>query len=484
LTVIKAYKLKIFKKMNQLLKTNVGLKTKRLGNLFVNQNYKGMSLVKSLKLVTVLTFFTIVGCGPKNTGDLIGVQGRRVWFHPNPFGMVYIPSGSFHTGQSDQDIFHSYLAPNKQMSVVSFWMDETEITNNEYRQFVQHVIDSIAITMLDDDRYFIEDEETGDRYINWRNVSRYFDINDPEIQDDIEDLFLAQDERFRSKKEVDARKLFYKYEWIDYHYAATDKENLDRYNPANRKKYIKKERTLIYPDTLCFIRDFTYTYNEPMARHYFHHVKYDDYPVVGVNWHMATAFSYWRTYFKDDYWLMLGAPPTEDFRLPTEFEWEYAARAGRIGTKYPWGGPYTRNSKGCMLANFKPLRGNYGADGGMYSVRADAYFPNDYGLYNMAGNVSEWTRNAYEESANIFTHDLNGDYRISIPEYVEENGKFSQEKSPITLKRKVIRGGSWKDIAYFIENGSRTYEYQDSCRSYIGFRCVQNYIGRSNKDSK
>jgi sulfatase modifying factor 1 len=436
------------------------------------------------RTVFLIGLFTLVGCGPKTTGDLIGVQGRRVWFHPNPFGMVYIPSGSFHTGQSDQDIFHSYLAPNKQMTIASFWMDETEITNNEYRQFVQYVIDSIAITMYDNDEFFIEDEETGERFINWRAVNRYFDINDPLVQEEIPDLYMPENERFRHKKEVDTRKLFYQYEWTDYHYAATDVLNQDRYNPQKRDKYHKKERTLIYPDTLCFIRDFTYSFNEPMARHYFHHVKYDDYPVVGVNWHMANAFSYWRTYYKEDYWRMIGAPPTEDFRLPTEYEWEYASRGGLIGNKYPWGGPYTRNSKGCMLANFKPLRGNYGADGGVYAVRADAYFPNDYGLYNMAGNVSEWTRNAFEISSNIFTHDLNGDYRISIPEYIEQGGRFTQEQSDITLKRKTLKGGSWKDVAYFLENGSRSYEYQDSCRSFIGFRCVQSYIGRSNKDSK
>lgn len=464
----------------ELLSTLSGL----LGNKPAGQKTLGSRLQRSIKAIAMIGLFTVVGCGPGNTGDLIGVQGRRLWFHPAPYGMVYVPSGSYHTGQSDQDIFHSYLAPNKQMSIAGFWMDETEITNNEYRQFVNYVIDSIAIMMLDNDEYFIEDEETGDRFINWRAVRRYFDVTDPAIQEDIADLYLSPDERFRHKKEINTRLLFYKYEWIDYHAAATDGENLDRYNPAPRKKYIRKERTLIYPDTLCFIRDFTYSYNEPMARQYFHHVKYDDYPVVGVNWHMATAFSYWRTYSKEDYWTSIGAPPTEDFRLPTEFEFEYAARGGRNGNKYPWGGPYTRNSKGCMLANFKPLRGNYGADGGMYTVRADSYFPNDYGLYNMSGNVAEWTRNTFEESTNIFAHDLNGDYRISIPEYIEQNGKFTREGSDITLKRKTLKGGSWKDIAYFLENGSRTYEYQDSCRSYIGFRNVQSYIGRSNKDSK
>jgi gliding motility-associated lipoprotein GldK len=165
--------------------------------------------------------------------------------------------------------------------------------------------------------------------------------------------------------------------------------------------------------------------------------------------------------------------------LPSEAEWERAARGDLNLNMYPWGGPYTRNSKGCMLANFKPLRGNYGADGGMYPVRVDSYFPNDYGLYNMAGNVAEWTVNAWSEQSHIFTHDLNPDYRISVP----ETGAVAASTS-MTMKRKVIKGGSWKDVAYFIQNGSRTYEYQDTCKSYVGFRCIQNYIGRSNKDRK
>ena len=76
--------------------------------------------------------------------ELIGVQGRSPWFHPQPYGTVYIPTGTFHTGQSDEDIFHTYIAPNKQISVHAMWMDDTEITNNEYRQFVEYVKDSIA----------------------------------------------------------------------------------------------------------------------------------------------------------------------------------------------------------------------------------------------------------------------------------------------------------------------------------------------------
>lgn len=439
---------------------------------FVNSLLKPFanSTVRNTGIVAVIV---LLACGPADTGDLTGVPGRRPWFHPQPPGTVYIPSGTFHTGQADQDIFQSYIEPNRQMTIVAFWMDETEITNNEYRQFVNHVVDSIARYLLDEDELFYEEDDDGNRWINWNRP-----LDWEKYREELEDMFYQPSERFRYKRQLDTRKLFYKYQWFDYVAAA----NLDRnkYKPMDRSQFIHEEETLIYPDTLCWVRDFTYSYNEPMARVYFWHPKYDDYPVVGVNWHQANAFCAWRTIRKTSYWEAAGnLPNTEDFRLPTEYEWEYAARGGRIGNKYPWGGPYARNSKGCMLANFKPLRGNYGADGGVYPVRADSYFPNDWGLYNMSGNVSEWTSTAWEVANNAIVHDLNGENYRRVP----ERGPVA-EATPISHKRKVIRGGSWKDVAYFIECGARTYEYQDTSKSYVGFRCVQSYIGRSNKDRK
>jgi gliding motility-associated lipoprotein GldK len=157
-----------------------------------------------------------------------------------------------------------------------------------------------------------------------------------------------------------------------------------------------------------------------------------------------------------------------DYRLPSETEWEYAARGGLESSPYPWGGNYTRNYLGCFIANFKPLRGNYTDDGGIQTVIVAHYEPNEWGLYDMAGNVAEWTQTAFDESAYSFTGDMNTDNYYS-----------ALDDDPIVLKRKVVRGGSWKDIAYYMQCSSRTYEYQDSAKSYIGFRCVQTYLGRS-----
>jgi formylglycine-generating enzyme required for sulfatase activity len=113
------------------------------------------------------------------------------------------------------------------------------------------------------------------------------------------------------------------------------------------------------------------------------------------------------------------------------------------------------------------MRGNYTDDGGFHTVRVATYNPNNFGLYEMAGNVAEWTNNAYDEAAYNFAHDLNMDYQYE-----------ANDNDLPALKRKVIRGGSWKDISYYTQVGTRTYEYQDTAKCYIGFRCVMSYLGR------
>ena len=197
-----------------------------------------------------------------------------------------------------------------------------------------------------------------------------------------------------------------------------------------------------------------------MHNDYFWHDAYSDYPVVGVTWHQAKAFCEWRTLTKNAYQKTKKKKSlVPNFRLPTEAEWEYAARGGLQGAMYPWGGPYTKNDRGCFMANFKPMRGDYAVDQALYTVEANAYDPNGFNLYNMSGNVSEWVDSSYEPEAY--------DFSITMNPNVNKEGN----------NKKVIRGGSWKDVKYFLQVSSRDYEYADQPRSYIGFRTVHDYLG-------
>ena len=123
--------------------------------------------------------------------------------------------------------------------------------------------------------------------------------------------------------------------------------------------------------------------------------------------------------------------------------------------------------QGAIRANFVRGRGDYmgvaGAlnDGADVTAPVESYWPNDYGLYNMSGNVAEWTSSVYYGGAYNFQHDMNPDIRWN-----------AKDSDPPRMKRKVIRGGSWKDIGFFLQTSTRAFEYQDTAKSYIGFRCV------------
>ena len=415
-------------------------------------------------LIGIVCLFA--ACNGGYNGQLLGVLDRPEWNTIVPYGMIYIPSGTLHIGQSDQDINNALIQKPKSISIQGFFMDETEISNNEYRQFVEFVKDSIAHKILGGD-YLIDDNA-----VNWHEK---IDWEDEEVQDNLASMYTPENQRILGRKEINTKLLNYVYYWVDFKTAAKEENRTSGSNPHNsdfdRSSVIMSEIVNVYPDTLCWVHDFTYSYNEPMTRNYFWHPAFDNYPVVGVDWKQVTAFSKWRTRFWNDFRTELGDVINDEFRLPTESEWEYAARGGRDISPYPWGGPYMRNKKGCILANFKPGRGDYPDDGGFYTVKVDAYFPNDYGLYNMAGNVSEWTSTAFYENSYSFVWDLNPDIQYN-----------AQNSDAITLKRKVIRGGSWKDIAYYCQTGVRNYEYQDSAKAYVGFRDVLTFLGRSIND--
>jgi gliding motility-associated lipoprotein GldK len=444
--------------------------------------------MKKLVFLILIVALILSGCHPNSAGngELNGVQKREKWFEPEPYGMVKVPMGSYVVGPNDEDPTFAMNSQSKTISVDAFWMDETEITNNEYRQFVYWVIDSLTRKTLGEqfpDEYLISEDKNKNPidppFINWDTK---IDTRDADVLTALEQLYVPENERFFRRKELDTRKLVYSYQDINYQEAAKETRNykrsiqnsdksinyyLDTVLASDRAKFIKSYQISIYPDTLCWISDFTYSYNDPMAKMYFWHPGFDDYPVVGVTWEQAQAFCVWRTQLFNNFLLQgKGGATVQNYRLPTEYEWEYASRGGRNLSMYPWGSPYTRNNKGCFLANFKPLRGNYVDDGFLKPSPVGSFEPNDYNLYDMSGNVAEWTISAFDEAAYSFTHDLNPNYEYSaLP-----------SESPV-MKRKVVRGGSWKDIATYLQNGTRSYEYQDSAKSYIGFRCIRSTMG-------
>ena len=447
--------------------------------------------MKKLFFLLAASVVLFYGCSSRSeNGELVGVLDRNQFEDIDLKGMVFVNQGNFSMGAGVQNNTYGVTLQPRTMQVSSFFMDETEITNNEYRQFVFWVTDSIVRRMLAEagveGEYQIEENEYGEPLdppmLNKKTKIRW---NDAETREALNDLYVAEKDRYFGRREIDASKLNYEYYWIDYADAARKEagvQNKEEHRGTmytarprglnNRTAFVHKERINVYPDTLCWVHDYTYSMNDDFTRNYFCSSAYDNYPVVGVSWLQAKAFCIWRSHFLNDYLESINYSHMNDFRLPSEAEWEFAARGGIAAESYPWGGPYVRNPNGCFLANYEPLRGAYDDDGGVRTLVVGHYAPNDYGLYDMSGNVSEWCADAYNENTYIVANALSPYYNYN-----------AKESDPIALKLKVVRGGSWKDQKYFIQVQTRAFEFQDTSKCYIGFRCIQPYLGRVKGDN-
>ncbi|MFP4018715.1 MAG: formylglycine-generating enzyme family protein, partial [Bacteroidales bacterium] len=224
------------------------------------------------KLILFSTFLVfIVSCGKYKGGELVGVKGRKDWQEPQPYGMVFVPMGSFTMGPSDEDASWANTTKSKTVSVDAFWMDETEITNNEYRQFVEYVKDSILRWNLGEqiEDFRITEDEFGNPLdpprINWETE---IDPTDEEQREIIDEMYYGEQDRLFGRKQIDTRKLIYEYYWIDYQQAAKRSNMYDHESQQydgtvinqegeemeidSRQAFIMRGQVNVYPDTLVW----------------------------------------------------------------------------------------------------------------------------------------------------------------------------------------------------------------------------------------
>lgn len=287
--------------------------------------------------------------------------------------------------------------------------------------------------------------------------------------------------------------------WLEYlHYVKRDSSE-DFYRSA-------------LPDTTVWWGQMQY--NDPYVDHYFRYPGFRFFPVVGVSWLQANDYCRWRTDFVNTMLAKAagveipkggGRIPLEtgvvlpDYRLPTEAEWEYAAKA-LAGTQYldenqthqriyPWDGhslrqPHGKNM-GMFLANFKRGRGDYAGiagsqnDGAIITTEIFSYPPNDFGLYNMAGNVSEWVYDVYRPLTYEkygYQNELNAVRRDGYKDPASSYDKAGYQ-SLIDDHIRVYKGGSWQDVAYWLACGTRRYMAEDTATATIGFRCCMVQAG-------
>ena len=467
---------------------------------------KGMTAKRFLPFY-LSTFLLVLfsGCFGSKLASSEGGEGTgtggRSFNEPTPYGMTLIKRGHLKMGMETQDSLWGRKTPIRDISVDGFWMDETEVTNSKYRQFVNYVRDSILrerLAEIDETYRTVKTDKEGNEIgsvINWKKALPRKPSEDE--QEIIDGLYATNP--VTGEKMLDCHQMNYRYEVYDYTAAALRRNRLipeERYlntdiavNP-NEEVWISKDTAYIddegkivretinrqlsgpwdflntyivniYPDTTCWVNDFPNADNEKYMRYYFSNPAYNDYPVVGVTWEQANAFCHWRTEY-----LLKGLGPAARFvqryRLPTEAEWEYAAR-GKDQNEFPWDNEDVASGKGCFFANFKPDDGNYTKDGNLITSRVGIYSSNSNGLYDMAGNVAEWTSTVYTEAGVDAMNDINPQLSYN-----------AAKEDPYRMKKKSVRGGSWKDPESYIRSAWRSSEYQNQPRSYVGFRCVRS----------
>lgn len=483
-----------------------------------------------------------------------------------PAGMVYVPGGTTIIKYSQQATDSNCI---KKVSLSSFFIDKCEVTNQQYRQFVEWVVDSFIITkyMKDEDKYYrdakVLDSASNSmntvRRLNWSKINHKDIMDNNDIRAKIKDIL---DERGQIIR--DSIKFSFSY------------LRANGTNPKVKVGTYASEVVRVYPDEEIWAKDITNAQTDILVENYFNSEPYDDYPVVGVTWKQARAFTYWRSLTGNAFNGFSGSNMNTfklAFSLPSEAQWVYAAeqdlrafnkllnnssaskatedalakkdskadatdkkddkiavadeskgKKGKKGKKvakdstatvaktpvvdvpaddtktatttdaaydpnsswtattattvdnsssliadtlafYDPSIPDEKNlvptDKNGLTANFKQDEGDYNNDGSAFTVPVMSYAPNSFGIYNMIGNVSEWTMDEYSPSTFAFVSDVN-------PVLLYDAD--STDAAP--MRRKVVRGGSFLSPAKALSPYNREYEIQEVAHCYIGFRCV------------
>jgi formylglycine-generating enzyme required for sulfatase activity len=244
---------------------------------------------------------------------------------------------------------------------------------------------------------------------------------------------------------------------------------------AVKKKVDPATYLSLLPDTAAWLKFET---SGSYTASYFRSPAYDHYPVVGVNWYQAQEYCKWLTeelMSTEEGKAFAKKNNLMAFRLPTEMEWEYAARGGNKKMLYPWGNGFMAFEKNAYIlkANMFPAD----AKGSPLIERRDFFFtapvksypPNGYGLYNVSGNVSEWTLDVYrpmsvDPDANVFRR-------------VEMEDKYERSASGEPEIMHVYRGGSFDEQPYYGQCAARRYEKPEVATCGIGFRIATGIAG-------
>ncbi|MCD0486876.1 SUMF1/EgtB/PvdO family nonheme iron enzyme [Pedobacter sp. MC2016-14] len=434
------------------------IETKKEGGRTVNFKTK---LAMGLMVATAFS-----ACKTRSAFQTAGSNGLTA-----PPGMVYIPSGTI-TYNNPADS----AGKGKMYSVSAFYIDKTEVTNEEYSKFINWVADSVAITdYLKDEKFFIKEKGapkisaktnttptvttvstiTPAKRIDWSKVdsnSPLWKSNKNGIQGKIAAMFIDRN----GAKILNPDKVKYRFSYM-------------RKGGAKDGQYVT-DTVSVMPETDIWSKDFPNAQMSLYDRNYLTHKAFKTNPVVGVNWKQARAYTDWKG--KEMTAMANKNPYLRGFNLayslPSEAQWQRAAVGSdnSLDTSAMNLTKTDKKTKKQLLAiNFKQGEGSYSKDGSTFTVPVTSYSPNGFGLYNMFGNVSEWTLDAYSPSSSFFINDLN-------PVLLLDADNNDAE----ALTRKVIRGGSWKDPGSLLNADARNYESQFNGHSYIGFRCAMAAI--------